>query len=607
MSKVFRERQITADGKVLPLSEFRLFRDFESHEFVPEKMVVVVEKAEKYLEEDIPFITLYDYRLFKITGNRSDYQSKFYKRRDMLFAISLAEHYEGKGRFTSKIADLVWCILEETSWVIHAHAIHNPSDPTADVPPVYDEDTLHGVDLFSAVTGALLVTVLNLNRAALDELSPIIAERITYEVKKRLIKPFVSRHFGWCGESGGKCNNWCTWITDNMLYITALVEEDLYTRTAVVNRALKYLDNYTSWIPDDGGCDEGPSYWGGAGACYFSALEIIYDMTGGEIDVFDHPHVRAMGEYIAKFNINDDRYINFADCGPSMYPDGFLITRYGRRCGSEMLTAFGLMVSKKCSTYPSRNHIYRGLKDLMMPIPTNAEVTKAERFVWFPGLKVMIARESEDTSRGMFLAIKGGHNNESHNHNDVGHFIIYHDGEPVIIDAGPVKYTRDTFGSKRYTFWAMQSHYHNLPAFDGFGEKNGRDYASTRELYDEESHRISLGLERAYEKGAGVVSYTRSAELQGGTAVITEDVVLDSEREIDFRLMTHRPPELIEPGKVALTEGRTLIYDTALEFSIEEFDPKGTTNIEDRWGTPVLYRMHFKIHAKEYKGEFKFV
>ncbi len=604
MAKIFADNGITAKDKVLPLSEFKLFLDIEDKSLRPEKMEAIIAEAESYLEEPIPFIPLSDYREFKITGNRNHFQSKYYKRRDMLFPMALAEYYEGKGRFTDKICDLVWAILEESSWVIHAHAIHNPAEPGADVPPVYGEENLHGVDLFSAMTAAILTTVLVYNRAALDSVSPYIAERLEYEIKKRTIRPFLSYRFGWTGEYGGKVNNWCPWIVSNVLYVTALLEENQREREAVVLRAMKYLDNYTTWIPADGGCDEGPGYWGAAGASLFDCAELIYDMTGGAVDAFSVEHLRLMGEYEVKVNIHDSKYINFADCSTSMYPDGFLITRFGQRCGSEMLEAFGRVLTQKCSQKPSNRHVYRGIKDLMMAVDEAAEVTKAAKCVWMDGLKVMISRDSEDTSVGMFLAIKGGHNRESHNHNDVGHFIVYYEGKPVIIDPGTVSYTKDTFGSRRYTIWAMQSHYHNLPAFDGAGERNGAEFKSTREVYDEETHTLSLGLEEAYEASAGVVSYTRVANLNEGVVTIRDEIELDGVREIDFRLMTHVAPVKVEDGKISLAEGRTLIYDKSLEYELEEHDPVGADTMK-HWGTEVLYRMHFRTKAQKFVGEFK--
>ena len=605
MYRVFKETGASSAGKVLSHEEFLRASMLTRPALDPEKMKTIVEEAESYLDMDIPFLTLYSYRDFKISGNRSNFSSLYSKRRDMLFALSLAEYHEGEGRFTSKLADVVWAILEETSWITPAHAVHNPADPQAMVPPVYDEYTQHGVDLYAGSTGALLTMVYVLNKDALDSISPIIAERIEYEVTKRIIRPYSSYVFGWSGEYGSRCNNWCAWISDNVLYITAFLEKRQSVRERIVARAMAHLDNYTSGLPADGGCDEGPGYWGSAAAAYFSALETIYDMTGGAVDVFSHPHVRNMGEYISKVNINDNNYVNFADCGSKMYPDGFLIMRYGKKCASDSLYAFGKMVAAKCSVRPHYRRPSNALRDLCMPVPEDAEITRADKLVWMPALKVFVARESEDTSKGMFLAMKGGHNKESHNHNDVGSFVVYSDSEPVVIDPGSCSYTRDTFGKNRYTIWCMQSHYHNLPAFDGFGEKNGIDYCSTREQFDKEGNSISLGLEQAYEKSAGVISYTRVGALRSGVATVEDDIVLDTEREIDLRLITHREPTLLGDGKLLMNAGVVLEFDPALEYECESFVGANQDH-EKNWGTPHLFRLHFRIRAKEYKGKFSF-
>ena len=605
MKRLFEEKKITAKGKLLPREEFLRSCPLTKPVFVPEKMEGVIKEAESYLDLDIPFIPLSAYRDFWVTGNRSSFGTPYSKRRDMLVHLSLAEYYEHEGRFASKLCDVLWAVLEETTWVKNAHAVHNPTALGATVPPVYDETTLHGLDIFSAATGAILTMVLTLNGDTLDSFSPILRERIEYEVTKRLIKPFVTNHHSWSGAYGTKCNNWCTWICTNMLYVAGYLEKREAMREAIVSRVLSYLDNYTTYIPEDGGCDEGPGYWNGAGAAYFGCLETIHDLTGGAIDIFSDPLVKAMGEYIMKVNVNADRFLNFADCSSQFYADGFMIMRFGARCGSEALLAFGKMMAMNCSTRPGTNMPVVHLRDLQMPRPTDATVTRAPRSTWMPYLKVGMLRESEDTSVGICIGVKGGHNGESHNHNDVGSFMIYNNGEPSVIDPGSVSYTRDTFGKNRYTIWAMQSHYHNLPAFGGVGERNGKQFASSREEYDGERQRISLGLEGAYESAAMLEEYTRSYELSDGAAIITDDIRLKEAREIDFRLITHRRPEPMEDGRLALANGVALSYDPRLSYSVEPF-VGANSNPMKGWGTPELYRLHFTLTAKEFVGSMRF-
>ena len=148
----------------------------------------------------------------------------------------------------------------------------------------------------------------------------------------------------------------------------------------------------------------------------------------------------------------------------------------------------------------------------------------------------------------------------------------------------------------------MQSLYHNLASFDGVGEMQGQIYASRDEEFSEENKSYSLEISGAYPKSAGVLGYRRSAKLEAGKVSFTDKVELDTEREIDFILMTHVKPELCDGG-ISLAEGCTLHYDSRLNVEIEVVDPVGMDALS-KWGSEVLYRMHFRIKAKD--GEFSF-
>ena len=96
--------------------------------------------------------------------------------------------------------------------------------------------------------------------------------------------------------------------------------------------------------------------------------------------------------------------------------------------------------------------------------------------MWLPGIQIMAARVREGSADGLYLAAQGGHNAESHNHNDVGNFIVYANGEPAIIDVGVETYTAKTFSPQRYDIWTMQSAYHNLPTVNGVMQGAGREF-----------------------------------------------------------------------------------------------------------------------------------
>lgn len=606
MARIFAELGICATGKVLPLSDFKLLRELDAPTLDPEKMRGVVARAEKYLSTELEVIPLSKFRAYLGEGSVSAYGQPFYARLNMLIHLALAEKHEGRGRFTEKLCDVLWAILEETSWVIPEHTQHIPATMSthSPVPLVVGDKYLHGLELGAIYRAATVALVCHLLPDELDEVSPIIRERALYQLKDRIIKPYLNGRFWWTGEFGNRVNNWCPWNISNILLVTALVEEDLAVREKVVSQSLKHLDNFTNQYKDDGGCDEGPTYWSAAAGSLFDCLELITDMSAGEIDVYSHPLVRAMGEYEPRMNICGTRFVNFADGGATVHPDGAMLRRYGERCGSDILVSFGEVMTSHGDVFCSPSHPYRTIRNLVTPRVNLGEVVpRAAKKSYFPDLKVMVLRESENPYERFFLAAKGGHNGESHNHNDVGSFVVYYGGEPVLIDAGVGTYTRQTFSADRYKIWSMQSNYHNLPIINGEGQRAGAKYASRDEVYDPDVASLTMQIAGAYPDEAGVSSYVRVLSLSCGAVSVKDKIELLGDGEIDFIFLTHRRPEIIENGKILLNAGRVLNYPLDLEAEIEEFDPVGMNTVA-AWGSATLFRIHLRTSTRA--GEFDF-
>ena len=89
---------------------------------------------------------------------------------------------------------------------------------------------------------------------------------------------------------------------------------------------------------------------------------------------------------------------------------------------------------------------------------------------------MMAARERPGASEGLYVAAWGGHNAQSHNHNDVGNVIVFADGRPLLVDVGVGEYTAKTFSPQRYDIWTMQSGWHNLPAINGADQRDGASF-----------------------------------------------------------------------------------------------------------------------------------
>jgi hypothetical protein len=186
-------------------------------------------------------------------------------------------------------------------------------------------------------------------------------------------------------------------------------------------------------------------------------------------------------------------------------------------------------------------------------------------YAWLSEIQVMTARDQAGSANGFYVAMKGGHNSESHNHNDVGHYVIYMDGEPVIIDAGVEAYTGKTFSSERYDIWTMQSGYHSLPTINGLMQSPGIEFAAkdASSESDAEKANIALDIADAYPAEANLKTWRRNLTLVRGQEIRVEDRY-ELSKPADGIQMSLLTPCVIEVsggqiklGKRDLSEGRS--------------------------------------------------
>ena len=94
----------------------------------------------------------------------------------------------------------------------------------------------------------------------------------------------------------------------------------------------------------------------------------------------------------------------------------------------------------------------------------------------FPQSQVYLMRPGGGKD-GIALGVKGGHNAELHNHNDVGSYAISLGGEVLCGDVGGELYSRRTFSSRRYDSEVLNSFGHPVPR-PGVLQGLGRRYAA---------------------------------------------------------------------------------------------------------------------------------
>lgn len=561
-----------------------------------------IRRGEKLLDYQWQVVKATDYLAFERTGDRSIMEKPFGANNNAIASLLMAELAEGKGRFIDQLINGVFHTCEMTSWAPAAHLVIQPSSRSL---PTYD---YHVIDLVSGDLGGSLSWVYYFMRDSFDKVNPEISRRLRHELQIRILDPYMNNDsFWWMARNykGRMLNNWNPWCNSNVLMCFMLLENNRDTLAKAVYLTMESVDKFLNYIKADGACEEGPSYWGHAAGKTLDYLELLSDITGGKISIFREPMIKNMGEYISRSYVGNGWVVNFADASARGGGDAYLIYRFGKDVGSDELKSFAALMRKSPSLPSNGRDIFRTLASIAIAKELQREEAGHENrtFTWYPETEFCYL----STKEGLFLATKGGHNGESHNHNDVGTCSVWFNQTPILIDAGVGTYTRQTFSGERYSIWTMQSNYHNLPMINGIPQKNGKNYKATGVKASKNS--FCADIAAAYPKEAKVKKWIRSYKVKGNQVQIND--VFDLEEAVApniINFMTWGKVDNSEKGKVYIQVNDVkaqLLYD-ANKFELD-VEPKELTDLKlsNVWGK-TIYRLSFKAKQQSDKGNYTF-
>ena len=570
----------------------------------------IIKKAEADLNYKFESISATVSLDFVRTGDRQRHADISYGKRSALTELIIAESIEDKGRFTEVIMNGIWSVCEESYWGVPAH-IRGTGLPDVENPVV---------DLFTAETAAVMALADYFIGEKLDKINPLLRKRIYYETNKRLFTPMmtpaVTEKYGWLSKTK-PVNNWDPWIMSNWIAASLLLEKNETRRAEMIHTAMIDLDLYLNGLGEDGGCDEGPSYWFAAGASVYDCLELLGKATNDKVNIYDVPLIRKMASYVYKAHIDGYYFTNFCDADPTLRPDGLMLYRFGKALQDEKMIQFGQWAFQHFpnTTLAGHQRIRKTENILTVQAIEKGDSYQPVKEAWISDVQVMAAR----TENGLYLASHGGHNDESHNHNDVGDFIIYADGQPMIIDAGRGNYTARTFSSQRYELWFTRSEYHNLPIINNMGQKAGREFEAQKvacNLNDKEAA-LQMDIAKAYPKEAGIVSWNRNILLnrKKNQVELTDDYLLQSKpNSLQQIFMTICDIDISTPGKIKLKGNSTaqllLHYDPSQwTVNLDEPSTEGMeySSFKTKWGGKKVRRIIFTNKQLNTKGKWKFM
>ena len=568
----------------------------------------IIKDGEQYLGFDWRIVKATDYLAYERTGNRAIMEGPLGANNKALGALVVAELAEGKGRFIDEIINGVFHLCEMASWSLSAHN-HSLSKTHRSLPD-YREKIL---ELTQGDMSQMLSWTYYFLNKEFDKVDPIISMTLRKELQERELTPYLQRRdFWWMGHeitSANTMNNWNPWCNFNVLTCFFLLENNKDVLAEAVYKTMTSVDLFLNHVKADGGCDEGPSYWGHAAAKLYDYLQMLSMGTGGKISIFDEPQIRNMGEYIVRSYIGNRWVVNFADASARGGGDPAVIYRYGTAVNSNLMKGYAAARNQENPVKPTTNWLdmFRGLETLrfMPQLKSQSPEYDVPTCTWYPETEFCYL----SNKNGMFMATKGGYNDESHNHNDTGTFSLYINTTPILIDAGVGTYTRQTFSSERYSIWTMQSNYHNLPMINGVPQKHGRKYKATEVKANPKAMTFSANIATAYPEEAKVEKWTRSYRLAGKNLKIEDAFALKetvAPNQINF--LTWGKVDTSQAGIVTIEvngEKAALKYDkNQFDASIEtiKLDDPSLSNV---WGSEI-YRLSLTAKQQQMKGKYTF-
>ena len=588
---------------ILPQADDAFWRDS-----IPQEMrQSYIQYGERYLGKSWTALPWTVFAENKINGNRVNYEAACFEKRRQLAAIVMAEIMEGKGRFINDIINGVGSFCEETWWGIPAH--YNKRIPLSGN---------QEVDLFNAETASLVVWTRYMLEKPFYQFSPDLCQRIDQEIERRILIPALKKDYWW--KTAGM--NWNPWICSNWLACVLICERDEARKTEAIRQIKAATHAFIDAYPEDGGCDEGPGYWDRAAASMFEIMRLftVYglqftdDYTNGLEGLASKSTVnkiKNMAAYAYKTYIGNDYCICFADAHENkavqqvniVYPFGLWLSdqtmrEFGAYLGrqKEVLTNPATLYDKS-GNFPTLGRelfFLRHIRDFIAEQPREPLL----KDVWLPDLQIMTSRRGY-----LYVAMKGGTNGESHNHNDVGSFVIYAPQEssphasrlsPLFIDPAVGEYTAKTFSNDRYSIWTMQSQYHNLPQINGIDQKDGKEYAA--KVVSHKDGQLTLDIAGAYPAEAAVKSWKRTVIAMKSGVSVTEDYELSEYRHPTCLMLMTLDPDALQ---------RIHFDANQLSATIENVSDKLDPLLQHMWGQK-MYRIILTVKSTKTKNKIKY-
>lgn len=549
------------------------WNELRTHPYFESYRTAIKKAVDKHSKSDPPYVKFTDIHRYEVDGDREVFEKVYNEYNHRLNTFFIAYNLFGNEEYLDTLANLVWSICDFESWSIPAHV------------PEYRTiaERRQNLDLCSTIMGSRLAQIVYFLG---DKLPALVVKRAKAEIRYRVIDSFkeaTTSRYWWLTA----VNNWPAVCAESVFetYLYVAEKEEIDEQ---LPRIIKCMDGYLSGFAADGCCSEGHAYWvyGFSYFCIFA--ELLRDYTDGKIDYFKNPKVETIARFQENIILNEKESVSFSDATINFVCDTplthFLKAEYPDLSTPATTACTNPAMAAHCILWQSPD---LAASSIDLSVPTSYKFEDTQWFIY--------------RSNAYSFCCKAGHNDEMHNHNDVGSFMISKGRGVTFCDPGRGRYTKDYFTEeKRYEIVLCSSAGHCVPIINGQYQK---PLANKSNIYVSEKDRYAFSMEGVYTVDS-LKSLTRDFVCEEGGVLLTDTFAFSEKPEsIVERFVSMHP--MSEGASSIICEESEMLFDKEL------YEVSFSSEVVDRHGgkTDTVYFVDLKVKnpEKDMTLTFKFV
>jgi hypothetical protein len=473
------------------------------------------------------------------------------KRAEGLAKVTWAECLQNEGKYTRMVEEGLRDIINQKSWV----------SPRSD----HDFKNYNGVAYSVELTSSLYAhTIAQTLYMMGNKISSKLRKEAMDALYTRIFNPihhkFKTQHDNKENQFLIADNNWNHVCLAGLVGAALTVIEDKHERAVFTYIGEYYSRNGLAGFNDDGYCVEGVTYYNYGFGHYILLRESIWQATRGKIDLFNDPKVQKIARYAPNIEIINGVYPAISDCREGAKPDEEMMIYLNRSLGLG-ITRYDTLTMKS-ETSDNRQNVMMAFPNSSSKSQPKKSIEKDESNIrsLFEQTGVLVCRSLPGSSANIGVALKGGNNGESHNHNDIGSYTVVQGNQIMAGDPGVIPYASNIFDPQyRYTYKTVGSFGHPVPLVAGKPQRPGKqaEAKTVRTDFNKQKDNITLDIASAYDvpelkKLERTMDYDRSP---AGSITFTDSFTYTNPQEFETAISTRSEWKQTSDNTLLLTRG----------------------------------------------------